>query len=241
MPDSITSHEERIQRLESENKNLRKNLDEFLYHSGHDLNAPLRNISNLATWISEELDSQKFEAVKEYSTLLIEKTKLLESRLSAITNLSQLTTKDLEPNLIHPYSIVEDLVSEYAENHTINLQIQGNAEPIISLGKKFTFTLRQLLDNAVEFSPENDKKIIVRLSMLPSQVKVEIEDNGPGIPLAYREKVSALFYSLHPEKNTLGAGLTYLKALKSIIKMEYFFEENKEGGTRAILLWPKKP
>lgn len=75
-----------------------------------------------------------------------------------------------------------------------SVAVRGQAEPLKIL-------LRNLLDNALKFTPEGGR---VDISLLPDGVRVE--DSGPGIPEAERERVFDRFYRA-PGADVPGSGL----------------------------------
>ena len=65
--------------------------------------------------------------------------------------------------------------------------------------------LNNLIDNALCYTPENGN-ITVRVRSEGQTVRLEVEDNGPGIPEAEREKVFERFYRI-PGGSPEGCGL----------------------------------
>jgi two-component system sensor histidine kinase ChvG len=62
---------------------------------------------------------------------------------------------------------------------------------------------RNLIDNARSFSPEDGE---VRVSVIPEKgrVRVEVEDDGPGIPPDNLETVFERFYTARPKGAAFG-------------------------------------
>lgn len=77
--------------------------------------------------------------------------------------------------------------------------------------------LSNLVDNAIRY---NDKGGIVHLAIedRDDSVLISIEDDGPGIPAADRERVFERFTRLHPERDRSGTGLglSVVKALADV-------------------------
>jgi two-component system sensor histidine kinase TctE len=67
--------------------------------------------------------------------------------------------------------------------------------------------LSNLIDNAIRYTP-SDHSITVKVSMNEQQALaiIEVEDNGPGIPVAEREHVFERFYRILGS-NVQGSGL----------------------------------
>jgi two-component system, OmpR family, sensor histidine kinase QseC len=66
-------------------------------------------------------------------------------------------------------------------------------------------TLRNLIDNALKYSPENSN-IAVRGERHPDRIIIDVIDRGPGIPDAIREKIFERFFRYHKGK-VIGSGL----------------------------------
>ncbi len=80
------------------------------------------------------------------------------------------------------------------------LEIGGNLEAMSIL-------IRNLLDNAVKYSPK-DSTVEFSLSRAPdnTQVVLEIKDEGPGVPEALREKIFERFFRVE-KSHGAGSGL----------------------------------
>jgi signal transduction histidine kinase len=74
--------------------------------------------------------------------------------------------------------------------------------------------LINLLDNAIKHSPP-DSTVTVGLQRANDLISLWVEDHGPGIPIAEREKIFERFYrrgtELRRETQGIGIGLTILK------------------------------
>ncbi len=64
-----------------------------------------------------------------------------------------------------------------------------------------------MLDNACKFSPANSP-VRIRCSALADRLIITVEDAGPGIPAAERDKVFELFHSAdRGDRRAAGSGL----------------------------------
>ncbi len=101
---------------------------------------------------------------------------------------------------------------------------------------------RNLIDNAVSFSPENGR---VRVTVTPGEreVRASIEDEGPGIPPDDVEKIFNRFYTERPPEHGFGrnSGLG-LAIARQIVESHdgRIWAENKEThGARFTVLLPR--
>lgn len=105
-----------------------------------------------------------------------------------------------------------------------------------SLALKRAFT--NLIDNACKYGGEAE----VRLTTLDHQIRVAIDDRGPGIPEGEREKVFAPFYRIESSRSrtTGGTGLG-LTAARSIVQShggDIALSDRPGGGLRVTVSLP---
>jgi two-component system sensor histidine kinase ChvG len=79
--------------------------------------------------------------------------------------------------------------------------------------------IRNLIDNAISFSPENGM-IRVAARRGRDEVVIVVEDDGPGVPEDKREKIFDRFYSERPESqgfgNHSGLGLNICREIVTV-------------------------
>lgn len=104
--------------------------------------------------------------------------------------------------------------------------------------------LSNLLDNALDFSPEGS---VVQLSMTVRRrhVVIAVRDQGAGIPGYAQDKVFEKFYSLarpHTQKKSTGLGLSFVKEITALHhgRIELHNRPDNEGpGAVASLTLPR--
>lgn len=70
---------------------------------------------------------------------------------------------------------------------------------------RLTQVISNLLDNAVSFSPENSEiRVFCRYNRMTNQVKIVVDDDGPGIPPENLNKIFARFYTDRPGEDQFG-------------------------------------
>ncbi|QEA13408.1 ATP-binding protein [Comamonas flocculans] len=79
--------------------------------------------------------------------------------------------------------------------------------PVQGVAEELRLLLRNLLDNAIKYTPEGGRVDVV-LACDGAAVQLRVEDSGPGIPEAERERVLGRFYrSPHSAPQAPGSGL----------------------------------
>jgi len=99
--------------------------------------------------------------------------------------------------------------------------------------------LRNLIDNAIKYTPHGGT-VDVSVTVEHGTVRVAVEDSGPGIPPAERERVFDRFYRV-PGSDAAGSGLG-LAIIKSIAERHgatlALGESKRLGGLEATVTFP---
>ncbi len=100
--------------------------------------------------------------------------------------------------------------------------------------------ISNLLDNAIDFSPEGGQ-VRVSLARGARGARIDVQDQGPGIPEYAQEKVFEKFYSLarpHSRKKSTGLGLPFVREIASLHHGRIELANGVEGGAVATLSLP---
>jgi len=218
---------------------------DFVSQVSHELRTPLTQIRMFAETLllkrtrSEDEQQRSLEIIDRESRRL---SHLVENIL-LFSRVSDLPKVDPQLQLVAP------LVREVCE--TVRVTSQG---AIINLTADDSITadvdddaLRQvllnLLDNAIKYGPV-EQQIIVAVSRAEEFVRIEISDEGPGIPAAERERVWGAFYRLGREQQTAisgtGIGLAVVRELIEAMHGRCWIAETATG-TCVVVELPGPP
>jgi two-component system phosphate regulon sensor histidine kinase PhoR len=178
--------------------------------------------------------------IKTEQTKLHEKVeKLLKTDFAVIERINSVESID-----------VSEVAENIAETFRVQVEQKGGQITIEKEGSRFTVTgnidlfhiaLGNLVDNAVKYSGRQPQ-ILIRLSSTESRLVIEIEDNGPGIPKEYRDKVFEKYFRV-PAGNThsvdgFGLGLYQVMGIISGMRGNIKITNRKEGGLAVIIELP---
>lgn len=112
--------------------------------------------------------------------------------------------------------------------------IHGNATAIDIL-------IRNLVDNAIRYSPENSC-ITISIQETPKQVILIVSDNGPGIPKALQKRVFERFYRVIGNKSTgSGLGLSIVQQIAKLHNAKIQLLTPSSGkGAEFRIIFPKQ-
>ena len=234
----IESLRREVETLKSENAQLKSDFDQFIYVVSHDFNAPLRGISNLVNWIKEDLGVGLTEQLSEYSSLLQIKVEKMRVMLDGLLELSRISRKNLDFNLIEPDQLIPDLVREVVPGSTIKIKCVGNCPPFETFRSKLQETISQVISNAIRFHHSTNGNISVEWKKENDFLVIKVTDDGPGFSPDLAEKVFLPFFSLHPEKNTAGIGLSLVEKIASYAGGAVSIQSEIGKGTVVTINWP---
>ncbi|MFZ2644339.1 MAG: response regulator [Verrucomicrobiia bacterium] len=200
----------RLRELET----LRDNLTHMIIH---DLRAPLSIALGYLDLIKERAASKLASEERGYLDTTLINICRLNDMIGSLLDISRLETGNMPLNR-HACdvaglakSVMESFNSLVEERH---LHFEAPPEPIkASCDEEVTRrVLGNLLQNALKFTPR-DGAIRVAVSKKDTMVRVEVSDNGTGIPPEYHAKVFEKFgyVTKSAHQYSTGLGLTFCK------------------------------
>ena len=122
----------------------------------------------------------------------------------------------------------------------IELKLRKRRQDIVLPLKRQAFkrAITNLVSNAVRFGDQ----VIIRAAVEGQWVRVEVDDNGPGIPASERANVFRPFYRLDHARNqdegNTGLGLAIARDIAKSHGGDITLGESSMGGLRAIISVP---
>lgn len=217
--------------------------ERFAADVAHELKNPLTSVRSAAeTFELVKTDAHRAELARTIQHDVKRLTRLIDdisnaTRFEAEMALGAASKVDLAGILGAVTDMFNDTWSD--RNRSVKLRLTGHPENasqfMISahearLGQVFT----NLVDNALSFSPEGDAvEIIGRLQ--GNIVRIEILDNGPGIPEEAIDNIFNRFYTDRPGGaddfgNNSGLGLSIARDIIEAHKGKLWAENRRSGG-----------
>jgi signal transduction histidine kinase len=150
----------------------------------------------------------------------------------------------LSPKSVAP--IVEAVVQQYtkrAEAKSITLHFSNEAAEGVALVEEQTMVqiFDNLVSNAVKYSPHG-QQVWVRFKAFDNTVRVEIQDEGPGISAEDRAKLFGKFVRLSAQptggEHSTGLGLSIVKKLVEAMNGRVWCESELGKGVTFVVELP---
>ena len=201
-------------------KRSNEELEKFAYVAAHDLRAPLRAVSDLATWIREDEDNEMSAESLSYLTILQERIKRLDRLLQDLLSYARAGTAIPDREWISLEATCREQFRLSDPESCMRLMFDGPDVMVLLESTAFRQILANLFVNAQRHHDRPKGMISVRARTDPGSLTVEVEDDGPGIPLKYQQKVFELFQTLRPRDDLEGSGLGLAIIRKLIDRQE---------------------
>jgi two-component system phosphate regulon sensor histidine kinase PhoR len=180
---------------------------DFVANVSHELRTPLTAIRGYVEALSEgDVDP---EESRRFLEIVIRHTERMERLVKDLLRLARLDagqeTLDIidcdTGNVLH--AVTTDLASSLGQRQqSVNISIARGAETVRADPAKLHDALRNLIANAITYSPERTT-IRIDASTIDSYVALTVSDEGPGIPEEDLSRVFERFYRVDKSKFTL--------------------------------------
>ena len=103
---------------------------------------------------------------------------------------------------------------------------------------KFSWAITNLLSNAIRVSP-SASVIEIQISEMDQEVRIEIKDQGPGIPIEIQKRMFEPYFQGGKSSGFLGLGLTITKEVVEAHLGTLHYEAGKHSGSIFRINLPK--
>ncbi len=213
----------------------------------HDLKTPLTSIKGYVEALQDGM-AQSQEELNHYTNVIMEKTNLLEERISDLIHFSRLQTTEWK-NRFSDFSLRElfDEVAGIFRNDALirkrNIIIKSEIsdEALFKGDRRMIFrVLENLFDNACRYTDPGDT---IRFSLNANEKSwvISMEDSGPGIEKEHIPHIFDNFYRADSGRNTRGIGVG-LASAKTIVESHggsIRYSETNLGGACFLIELPR--
>lgn len=247
----ITQEENAIEKLEMYNRELEKlnsNKDRLFSIIAHDLRSPFNYLLNVVEVLDESFDELPAEDIKRYLREFKLTTKNIYNLLENLLTWAHLQrgTIQIKISSFNLKKFIESsllIFEKIASKKNISFEINVNENTLIDADPDLlTIVLRNLISNALKFTPSGGK-IFIESSENENEVELSLTDTGTGMT---EEKIKDLFKieKVKSEKGTegekgSGLGLILIKEIVDMHKGLINVSSKVGEGTTIKVKFPK--
>ena len=196
-------------RADHELRRAKADLEQFAYVASHDLKSPLRGIANLATWIREDLAEQLSGQTAEYFQLLDGRIHRMETLLEDLLAYSRAGRTKSSTASIWIDEFIDDVVDFVAPPDGFEVNVQSDHVRVVTTPIPLRTVIQNLVQNVFKHHDEEEGQLLIAVAIdtESDELLIEVEDDGPGIPERFHDKIFAIFETLRPRDEVEGSGI----------------------------------
>ena len=184
-------------------------LEQFAYIASHDLQEPLRTVSNFMQLLEKETLNQLPEKSQTYVRFVIEASQRMQTLLDSLLSFSRIGKEKGRPGEVDCNKVMDSVVKNLSamideknalvEYHHLPM-VYGHEAQLIQL-------FQNLVANGIKFKGEEPPRIVVEAIEKNSFCEISVRDNGIGIEPRFFDQIFDVFQRLHDRSQYPGAGI----------------------------------
>jgi two-component system phosphate regulon sensor histidine kinase PhoR len=219
---------------------------DFVANVSHELRTPLTAIRGYVEALSDEPASAETRA--RFLEVIARHVSRMERLVKDLLRLAGLDARQepVEKSECPLQGLLAGAVADLATSiasrrQHVEIDVHAEAATIRTDGAKLQDALRNLIENAVNYSPEGRR---IRLAARPSgdRVEITVSDEGPGIPDSDLDRIFERFYCVDKarsrESGGTGLGLSIVKHLVDLLGGRVWAATRPEGGAVFTISLP---
>jgi signal transduction histidine kinase len=218
---------------------------EFVAHASHELKSPVASLQTLAEAVRQAAIDDPTTA-QRFSERLVMEAERLGRLVSDLLDLSRLEDPDnVASEMVDLSQLILGEVDETREEADAKgLELSAHVAPdirVIGDGQQLALIFRNLLDNAVRYTPP-EGHVALDVRREEDEVVVRVIDTGIGIPHEARERVFERFYRVDRARSRArggtGLGLAIVKHAVELHGGSIGLESELERGSTFTVRLP---
>ncbi len=239
--------------LLAEDQTERRRVEEvrrdFVANTSHELKTPVGALALLAETVEDAADDP--EAVRRFAGRMRQEAARLTNLVQDLITLNRIQAAEPIPDPVRANldAVVAEALDrcrmkaaargiELAAAGTRHLSVLGDEDLLVT-------ALRNLLDNAVAYSPEKTRVVVTTKVSGKHAVELSVTDQGIGIPERDLERIFERFYRVDPARSRVtggtGLGLAIVKHVMAAHGGSVTVTSKEGAGSTFTLRLPVRP
>lgn len=210
---------ERTAQLESKNREL----EEFTYSVSHDLKAPLRGIDGYSQLLEEDYAEQLPTEGRRYIHTIRQATGQMNQLIDDLLTYSRLERRATRAQAADLALLVTQVLAGFESDprrQRLELTLDVPALPLLTDEESLMTALRNLLDNALKFTRDQDPpRVIIQAAQDGEHCRLSVTDNGTGFDMKFHDRIFEIFQRLHRAEDFPGTGIGLALVRKSMERL----------------------
>lgn len=213
-------------------------IEQIVYRSSHDLKSPITSLDGLLMLMETDQDN-----LNEY----LLRAKTASRNMKHILQMMVLYSNSLVSELSVESITVDDLwrqvnkeLHEVEDYNTVKISLDKNKNEFSGDVARLKMVLFNLIKNGIDFKNKSNARIEVRFNFRAECVKIQVSDNGIGIPDYLQTDIFKMFYRGSNYSKGSGLGLYLSKRAVELMKGKINVVSSENIGTTITVELPLK-
>lgn len=215
---------ETLKKSEEMKLEYEENRKALIANISHDLKTPITSINGYIEALVDGVVTSP-DKVNNYLNIIHNNTTYINNLIDDLFLFSKLDMQKLDFNfgIVKFKAFMSDLMEEFdfvLKEKDIEFKFEDRLSEELEInidGKRIYQVIRNVIGNAIKYGRQKDSIIKVELSNNNEWIKIEIKDNGPGIPEDKLSNIFNRFYRIDTERTkdfmSTGLGLAIAKEM----------------------------
>jgi len=221
-------------------KRVNFELDNFVYHTSHDLRSPLLSIMGLINICKNE---DTVDGIMNYFELIEKSVKRLDALVINLLTLSRNSRVNDKKQLVDFNKLIKESIEILNLSKPQNLEVTLHVDQevdFLSDPTRLSIVFNNLISNAFKYynpSVENPK-VDIAMQVTEEEAIFKVKDNGLGIPKENQARIFQMFYRATDQSQGSGLGLYIVKNVVEKLKGSISFTSASRKGTTFVVKIP---
>ncbi|MDY6892793.1 MAG: ATP-binding protein, partial [Chloroflexota bacterium] len=236
--------EKHLMRTLAELERSNAELEQFAYVASHDLQEPLRMVSNYVALLADDYKGALGSDADDFINYVLAGTNRMFSLIDDLLAFSRVRTQGKPFELTNSAAILNNVL----ENLKVAIANNGavvtydSLPTIMADDSQLAQLFQNLIGNALKFHSDEPPKIHVSAEEQENDWIFSVQDNGIGIEPEYIDRVFIIFQRLHTQDEYAGTGIG-LAVCKRIVERhggQIWLESEPGKGTTFYFTIPNQ-
>jgi PAS domain S-box-containing protein len=210
---SFQKHREYLDQIEHHTAELQdsyKDLEMFAYISSHDMQEPLRMISNYMQLLKRKYGERLDKDAMDYIDYAVKGASNLQALIKDLLSYSTINKKEINLIPVDMDSLLDDVLSGLQlliQERNVKVFINEPMRPVLADKNAIKQLVQNLIQNGIKYNTSETPVIRIICTEDDKYITYCIQDNGIGIDQQYAQQIFEPFRRLHNKHNFPGTGL----------------------------------
>jgi signal transduction histidine kinase len=216
-------------------------LHELIYVMAHDLRAPLRAVSGLASIIEEDLGSRLDPGSAQNMEALRARVRRMDEFIDALLAFSRAGLRVGPAEPVQLRTLLRDVILMLGIPPEVEIELPEDLPRLTADRVRLTQVFANLIGNAVKHGAKRHGRVRIGVQEVAGGFyEFSVQDNGPGIAPEHHGKIFGMFQTLNAQSTgeCAGVGLAIVKKIVESVGGRVRVESELGHGCAFFFTWP---